>query len=69
LTAWLARRGGLQTSAPDDRKLFRAIQHSGEDPGSTCERPATCWPDYEADKPPRPAVIAIVKRDGGEIGG
>ncbi|WP_270938936.1 PhoX family protein, partial [Falsiroseomonas oryzae] len=54
---------------PDDRTLFLAIQHPGEDPGSTYERPSTRWPDFEEGKPPRPAVIAIVKRDGGEIGG
>jgi secreted PhoX family phosphatase len=54
---------------PDDRTLFLAIQHPGEDPGSTFERPSTRWPDFEEGKPPRPSVIAVVKRDGGEIGG
>jgi secreted PhoX family phosphatase len=53
---------------PDDRTLFLAIQHPGEDPGSTYERPSTRWPDFEEGKPPRPSVIAIVKKDGGEIG-
>jgi secreted PhoX family phosphatase len=53
---------------PDDRTLFLAIQHPGEDPGSTYERPSTRWPDFVAGQPPRPSIIAIVKRDGGEIG-
>ncbi|MFN8983825.1 MAG: alkaline phosphatase PhoX, partial [Alphaproteobacteria bacterium] len=54
---------------PDSKTVFLAIQHPGEDSGSTFERPSTRWPDFKDDVPPRPAVIAIVKRDGGEIGG
>jgi secreted PhoX family phosphatase len=53
---------------PDDRTLFLSIQHPGEDTGSTYESPSTRWPDFEAGRPPRPSVVAIVRRDGGEIG-
>ncbi|MEO3474036.1 PhoX family phosphatase [Roseomonas sp. CAU 1739] len=53
---------------PDDRTVFLAIQHPGEDAGSSFDRPSTRWPDFEDGVPPRPAVIAIVKKDGGVIG-
>lgn len=53
---------------PDDRTMFLAIQHPGEDAGSTFERPSTRWPDFAEGMPPRPSVIAIVRKDGGPIG-
>jgi len=53
---------------PDDRTMFLAIQHPGEDTGSTFEAPSTRWPDFSEGMPPRPAVIAIVKKDGGVVG-
>lgn len=53
---------------PDDKTLFLAIQHPAEDKGSTFEKPSTRWPDFNAELPPRPSVIAVVKKDGGVIG-
>ena len=53
---------------PDNTTLFLAIQHPGEDVGSSFANPSTRWPDFRADMPPRPTVIAIVKKDGGAIG-
>ncbi|MFM7344744.1 MAG: PhoX family protein [Tagaea sp.] len=53
---------------PDGKTLFLAIQHPGEARGSNYENPSTRWPDFRDGWPPRPAVIALEKEDGGEIG-
>lgn len=52
---------------PDDRTLFVAVQHPGQ--GSSRDAPSTRWPDFDPAMPPRPAVIAIERTDGGPIGG
>lgn len=53
---------------PDNRTLFVAVQHPGEDKNSTYENPSTRWPDFKPGMPPRPAIVAITRPDGQPIG-
>lgn len=52
--------------SPDNKTLFCSIQHPGGD--SSFSKPDTRWPDFDPTMPPRPAVVAITKKDGGVIG-
>jgi hypothetical protein len=50
---------------PDQSTLFLSVQHPGE--AGTLERPSSDWPDGRG-LPPRSAVIAIRREDGGIVG-
>jgi len=54
---------------PDNETLFVSVQHPGEEEGSDFQRPSTRWPDNRTGMPPRPTVVAIIRRGGGVIGG
>lgn len=51
----------------DEETLFIAVQHPGADWETTYDQPSCRWPDFREDMPPRSAVVAITKRQGGRI--
>ncbi|MGW1157434.1 PhoX family protein [Streptomyces sp. NPDC002519] len=60
---------GAETCGPivQDRRVLVAVQHPGEIDGATVETPASTWPDGPG-KIVRPAVVAVWRADGSDIG-
>ncbi|GGZ15649.1 hypothetical protein GCM10010387_05080 [Streptomyces inusitatus] len=60
---------GAETCGPviQERRVLVAVQHPGEVDGASVEKPASSWPDGPG-KLVRPAVVAVWRRDGREIG-
>ncbi|MFF4256255.1 PhoX family protein [Streptomyces sp. NPDC001663] len=60
---------GAETCGPviQERRVLVAVQHPGEIDGASVEKPASTWPDGPG-KITRPAVVAVWKKDGGDIG-
>ncbi|MFF3328584.1 PhoX family protein [Streptomyces sp. NPDC002888] len=60
---------GAETCGPivQDRRVLVSVQHPGEVNGASVEKPASVWPDG-AGKIVRPAVVAVWRADGEDIG-
>ncbi|MDQ1017769.1 PhoX family protein [Streptomyces afghaniensis] len=60
---------GAETCGPiiQDRRVLVAVQHPGEVDGASVEKPASTWPDGPG-KYVRPAVVAVWRADGCDIG-
>ena len=60
----------------DGETLFLSVQHPGTDGTkdfkgfereSTFGDPATRWPDFDPNMPPRPSVVVVTRQGGGKI--
>ncbi|AXE87298.1 PhoX family protein [Streptomyces sp. Go-475] len=60
---------GAETCGPiiQERRVLVAVQHPGEIDGASVEKPASTWPDGPGTYV-RPAVVAVWRADGGDIG-
>ncbi|MFH8802348.1 PhoX family protein [Streptomyces sp. NPDC017936] len=60
---------GAETCGPlvQERRVLVAVQHPGEVDGASVEKPASTWPDGPG-RIVRPAVVAVWRRDGEDIG-
>ncbi|MFD5651477.1 PhoX family protein [Streptomyces sp. NPDC127039] len=60
---------GAETCGPlvQDRRVLVAVQHPGEVDGASVEQPASSWPDGPG-RIVRPAVVAVWRADGRDIG-
>jgi len=60
---------GAETCGPvvQDRRVLVSVQHPGEVDGASVEKPASVWPDGPG-KLVRPAVVAVWRKDGRNIG-
>ncbi|WP_128984092.1 PhoX family protein [Streptomyces roseicoloratus] len=60
---------GAETCGPivQDRRVLVAVQHPGEVDGASVEKPASAWPDGPG-RIVRPAVVAVWRTDGRDIG-
>jgi secreted PhoX family phosphatase len=60
---------GAETCGPvvQDRRVLVAVQHPGEVDGANVDNPASQWPDGPGTYV-RPAVVAVWRQDGGDIG-
>lgn len=61
---------GAETCGPviGERRVLVNVQHPGETDDARAEAPSSHWPDGGAAQP-RPAVVQVVRADGGRIGG
>ncbi|MGI5138454.1 MULTISPECIES: PhoX family protein [unclassified Streptomyces] len=69
LKQFLTVPNGAETCGPivQNRRVIVAVQHPGEIDGASVEKPASTWPDGPG-KIVRPAVVAVWRADGRDVG-